>query len=51
MGPEKTVDGSGLDENDGHSADAKDMWQSEGVGPHWIQYEFDKVYTLGIAWQ
>jgi hypothetical protein len=45
-GPEKTVDGSGLDKNDGHSTDAKDMWWSLGVPPNWIQYEFDKVYTL-----
>jgi hypothetical protein len=45
-GPEKTVDGSGLDKNDGHSISAKDMWWSTGAGPNWIQYEFDRVYPL-----
>jgi len=47
-GPEKTVDGSGLDENDGHSIDAADMWLAipGGVEPFWIQYEFDRVYKL-----
>jgi len=46
MGPEKTVDGSGLDKNDGHSTTSSDMWLSTGTPPNWIQYEFDKVYTL-----
>jgi hypothetical protein len=50
MGPEKTVDGSGLDKNDGHSANGADMWLSMGVTPNWIQYEFDKVYTLHELW-
>jgi hypothetical protein len=45
-GPEKTVDGSGLDPSGGHSTDVKAMWQSAGVQPNWIQYEFDKVYKL-----
>jgi serine/threonine protein kinase/Tol biopolymer transport system component len=49
-GPEKTVDGSGLDTNDGHSTDAKDMWWSIGAGPNWIQYEFDRVYNLHELW-
>jgi len=49
-GPERTVDGSGLDKNDGHSTDPKDMWWSQGVSPNWIQYEFDKVYTLHELW-
>ena len=49
-GPDRTVDGSGLDKNDGHSTDPKAMWQSTTVGPHWIQYEFDKVYTLHELW-
>lgn len=50
MGPEKTVDGSGLGENDGHSTDAKDMWQSKSGLPQWIQFEFDQVYTLHELW-
>jgi serine/threonine protein kinase/Tol biopolymer transport system component/tetratricopeptide (TPR) repeat protein len=50
MGPEKTADGSGLDKNDGHSTDPKDMWWSLSIPPHWIQYEFDKVYTLHELW-
>jgi hypothetical protein len=49
-GPEKTVDGSGLDKSDGHSADDKDMWLSGSTQPHWIQFEFDKVYTLHELW-
>jgi len=49
--PQKTVDGSGLDENDGHSTEMKYMWQSAAApGPHWIQYEFDKICTLHELW-
>ncbi len=50
MGPEKTVDGSGLDKSDGHSTDGKDMWLSAGVLPNWIQFEFDSVYALQELW-
>ena len=46
MGPENTVNGSGLDTRDGHSTDRTDMWQSESAEPHWIQFEFDKIYAL-----
>jgi len=49
-GPEKTVDGSGLDKNDGHSTDVKHMWWSLPTAQHWIQYEFDKIYTLHDMW-
>jgi hypothetical protein len=51
LGPEKTVDGSGLDDNDLHSAEATDMWFSdnEPLGA-WIEYEFDKVYKLHQMW-
>ncbi|MCL5279188.1 MAG: protein kinase [Planctomycetes bacterium] len=49
-GPERTVDGSGLDKTGGHSTDQKDMWWSQSAAPHWIQYEFDKVYTLHEMW-
>ena len=50
-GPEKTIDGSGLDANDLHSKEATDMWLStnEPLGA-WIQYEFDKVYKLHELW-
>jgi hypothetical protein len=48
QGPEKTIDGSGLDENDLHSAIPEDMWLSSPgePGSAWIQYEFDKPYKL-----
>ncbi|MHC4498241.1 MAG: LamG-like jellyroll fold domain-containing protein [Planctomycetota bacterium] len=48
MGPENTVNGSGLDDNDLHSKDETDMWLSSVAGPQptWIQFQFDKVYKL-----
>jgi hypothetical protein len=49
-GPERTVDGSGLDKSDSHSTDQKDMWWSTAEPSHWIQYEFDKIYTLHEMW-
>ncbi|MCU0917938.1 MAG: discoidin domain-containing protein, partial [Planctomycetes bacterium] len=49
-GPNKMVDGSGLDKGDGHSTDGKDMWQSMTVAPHWIQFQFDKAYALHELW-
>ena len=43
MGPEKTIDGSGIDANDQHSVSASQMWLSKkDQSPIWIQYEFDK---------
>ncbi|MCU0916151.1 MAG: discoidin domain-containing protein [Planctomycetes bacterium] len=45
MGPEKTIDGSGLT-GDLHGTEPTTMWLSVGVPPNWIQYEFDQVYTL-----
>ena len=50
MKAEKTIDGSGLNANDEHSADLTQMWVATGVQPHWIQYEFDKVYRLHELW-
>jgi hypothetical protein len=46
--PEKTIDGSGLNENDEHSDRAPDMWLGtpSGGDPAYIQYEFDTVYKL-----
>ncbi|MHC4680428.1 MAG: LamG-like jellyroll fold domain-containing protein, partial [Planctomycetota bacterium] len=51
FGPEKTIDGSGLDADDLHSTAATDMWLSdnEPLGA-WIQYEFDKVHKLHEMW-
>lgn len=48
MGPEKTIDGSGLDATDGHSVDAMTMWLSAkgAAEPAWIQYRFDKLYSV-----
>jgi hypothetical protein len=45
MGPEKTIDGSGLT-RDLHGTEQTTMWMSAGVPPNWIQYEFDKVYKF-----
>ncbi|MBN1362275.1 MAG: discoidin domain-containing protein [Sedimentisphaerales bacterium] len=49
QGPEKTVDGSGLDDLGQHSVTDTDMWQGDAAGydgPVWIQYDFDTVYKL-----
>jgi len=47
-GPENTVNGSGLDENDQHSIETNDMWltAADAAQPVWIQYEFDRVYKM-----
>jgi regulation of enolase protein 1 (concanavalin A-like superfamily) len=45
-GPEKTIDGSGLDKADLHGVDLPTIWTSAGVKPNWIQYQFDKAYKL-----
>ena len=45
MGPEKTIDGSGMNAMDQHSMEAGDMWLVAGAG-NWIQYDFDKGYKL-----
>ena len=50
MGPEKTIDRSGLDADGRHSAESKDMWLSGDTKPNWIQYEFDKPYKLHELW-
>jgi hypothetical protein len=50
MGPEKTIDGSGLDQKDGHSTNETDMWLSTGAQPNWIQYQFDQVYAVRELW-
>ena len=47
-GPENTINGSGLNEADGHSIESTDMWltASDAEQPAWIQYEFDRVYKM-----
>jgi regulation of enolase protein 1 (concanavalin A-like superfamily) len=45
MGPEKTIDGSGMTGNL-HGTDGTTMWLSAGEQPNWIQYEFDQVRKL-----
>ena len=49
MGPENTINGSGLNAGDQHSTESTQMWMSTGAQPNWIQYEFDKVYKLRRA--
>jgi hypothetical protein len=44
MGPEKTIDGSGLTDGQ-HGNEATDMWLAPGDNP-WIQYEFGQVEIL-----
>ncbi len=52
MGPDKTIDGSGLDSLDQHGVSASQMWLSKkgAVTPVWIQYEFDQPYKLWQMW-
>ncbi len=51
-GPENTINGSGLDADDGHSTKSTDMWLGlpSGGEPVWIQYEFSRVYQLHEMW-
>ena len=50
-GPEKSIDGSGLDDNDLHSKEPTDMWLSgnEPLGA-WIEFQFDRIYKLHEMW-
>ena len=52
MGPENTVNGSGLNGADEHSITAEQMWLSSKAGPQpaWIQFEFDSIYKLDKVW-
>jgi hypothetical protein len=52
MGPEKTIDGSGLGTSDQHSITATDMWLSSKTGPQpaWIKYEFNGPCKLHQMW-
>lgn len=49
-GPENTVNGSGLDDSDGHSTELKDMWLTDGAAPAWIQFQLDRAYKLDAMW-
>ena len=51
-GPENTINGSGLDDDDLHSFENTAMWLSSGVDPNatWIQCEFDRVHKLYQMW-
>jgi hypothetical protein len=54
MGPEKTIDGSGINASDQASIAETDMWLSApgGAQPTWIAYAFDKVYAMNdmVVW-
>ncbi|MBN1505635.1 MAG: discoidin domain-containing protein [Sedimentisphaerales bacterium] len=52
FGPENTINGSGLDDDDLHSTADAGMWLSRSGAPQptWIQYEFDRVYKLHEMW-
>jgi len=51
LGPEKTIDGSGLNELDQHSSLGTDMWLSGMGDPEpTLQYAFDKAYKLHEMW-
>jgi hypothetical protein len=49
MGPEKTVDGSGLNELDQHGTDSTDSWLSAKGDSAWIRFTFDGLYKLDKA--
>jgi len=48
MGPEKTVDGSGLDAGDHHSTTSEHTWLTakNAAGAAWIQFAFDRIHKL-----
>ena len=51
MGPEKTIDGSGLDDADQHNTDGTNMWLTSSTDTdHWIQYEFVNPQKLDKMW-
>jgi hypothetical protein len=50
MGPQNTINRSGLDADDRHSSDSTQMWTSNATKPAWIRYEFDHVYKFHEMW-
>jgi len=53
-GAENTINGSGIDDSNLHSAENSDMWLSNVADADgtWIQYEFDRIHKLHqmLAW-
>ncbi len=50
-GPENTINGSGLDADDLHSAIKETMWLGkEASTSSWIRYDFDRAYKLDQMW-
>ncbi len=47
---QNTVNGSGLNADDQHSVEAKDMWISGTAKPHWIQFQFEEVHKIHELW-
>ena len=47
-GPENTINGSGLDDDELHSWDNTAMWLSNITDPDmaWMEFEFDRIYKL-----
>ncbi len=45
----RTIDGSGLNADDQHSDEMRQMWMSTAV-PAWIEYTFEKEYKLDKLW-
>lgn len=51
MAPEKTIDGSGLDDANLHDTGQSNMWLSAGSDTDpWIQYEFSQPQKLDEMW-
>lgn len=51
MGPERTIDGSGLNNMDQHGTGSLDMWLTSPLDAEpWIQYDFDREYKLHELW-
>ncbi|MGE5296461.1 MAG: LamG-like jellyroll fold domain-containing protein, partial [Solirubrobacterales bacterium] len=50
MGPQNTINGSGLNAEDQHAIESTTMWLSDKNKPAWIQYEFDKACKLDKMW-
>jgi len=52
VGPQNTVNSSGMNADDQHSTTNTAMWLSAADGPQpaWIQYEFDGIYKLHEMW-
>jgi len=50
MGPQNTVNRSGLNADDQHSTELKETWLSTGAQPNWIQYEFAEAGKVHELW-